>query len=111
MKIPEKYQFIVELGKALHIYGIPSYKIQSYLTEVAKTKGIKGSFMDSPTWINYVFYEDENSFNYIECIPPGSLNLGAFSSIAELTNKVIDSEIDNSAINKELNIIHAETRN
>ena len=110
MKIPEKYQFIVELGKALHIYGIPSYKIQSYLTEVAKTKGITGSFMDSPTWINYVFYEDENSFNYIECIPPGSLNLGAFSSIAELTNKVIDSEIDNSAINKELNIIHAETK-
>ncbi|ARV14527.1 threonine/serine ThrE exporter family protein [Polaribacter sp. SA4-12] len=110
MKVPEKYQFIVELGKALHIYGIPSYKIQSYLTEVASTQGITGSFMDSPTWINYVFYEDENSFNYIECIPPGSLNLGAFSRIAELTNKVIDSKIDNSAINKELNIIHAKTK-
>ncbi|KGL64053.1 threonine/serine exporter ThrE family protein [Polaribacter sp. Hel1_85] len=111
MKIPEKYRFIVELGKALHIYGIPSYKIQSYLTEVAKTQGITGSFMDLPTWINYVFYEDENSYNYIESIPPGSLNLGAFSRIAELTNKVIDSKIDNSAINKELNIIHAETKN
>ena len=110
MKVPEKYQFIVELGKALHIYGIPSYKIQSYLTEVAKTQGITGSFMDSPTWINYVFYEDENSFNYIECIPPGSLNLGAFSRIAELTNKVIDSKIDNNTINKELNIIHAKTK-
>jgi uncharacterized membrane protein YjjP (DUF1212 family) len=110
MKVPEKYQCIVELGKALHIYGIPSYKIQSYLTEVAKTQGITGSFMDSPTWINYVFYEDENSFNYIECIPPGSLNLGAFSRIAELTNKVIDSKIDNNAINKELNIIHAKTK-
>lgn len=110
MKVPEKYQFIVELGKALHIYGIPSYKIQSYLTEVAKTQGITGSFMDSPTWINYVFYEDENSYNYIECIPPGKLNLGAFSRIAELTNKVIDSKIDNSAINKELNIIHAKTK-
>ena len=48
----KKYQFIVELGKALHIYGIPSYKIQSYLTEVAKTKGIVGSFMDFPTWIH-----------------------------------------------------------
>lgn len=110
MKIPEKYQFIVELGKALHIYGIPSYKIQSYLTEVADTQGITGSFMDSPTWINYVFYEDENSYNYIECIPPGSLNLGAFSRIAELTNKVIDSKIDNSAINKELNTIHEKTK-
>ena len=111
MKVPEKYQFIVELGKALHIYGIPSYKIQSYLTEVAEKQGITGSFMDSPTWINYVFYEEENSYNYIECIPPGSLNLGAFSRIAELTDKVIDSKIDNSAINKELNIIHSKTKN
>ena len=110
MKVPEKYHFIVALGKALHVYGIPSYKIQSYLTEVAKTQGITGSFMDSPTWINYVFYEDESSYNYVECVPPGSLNLGAFSRIAELTNKVIDSKIDNDTINKELDIIHTKTK-
>ncbi|PKH51697.1 hypothetical protein CXF68_13835 [Tenacibaculum sp. Bg11-29] len=110
MKIPKKYQFIVELGKALHIYGIPSYKIESYLIEVAKTKGIVGSFMDFPTWINYVFYEDQKSYNYIECIPPGQLNLGAFSKIAELTNKVINSEIDNDSITNELNIIHSKTK-
>ncbi|QNM86568.1 threonine/serine exporter family protein [Polaribacter pectinis] len=110
MKIPEKYQFIVALGKALHVYGIPSYKIQAYLTEVAKKQGITGSFMDSPTWINYVFYEDENSYNYVECVLPGSLNLGAYSRIAELTNKVIDSKINNDSIHKELNIIHAKTQ-
>ena len=81
MKIPKKYQFIIELGRALHIYGITSYKIQSYLTEVANTKGIKGSFMDFPTWINYAFYENKNSYNYIESIPPGQLNLGALSRI------------------------------
>ncbi|MDD7915949.1 threonine/serine ThrE exporter family protein [Polaribacter ponticola] len=110
MKIPEKYQFIVALGKALHVYGIPSYKIQAYLTEVATKQGITGSFMDSPTWINYIFYEDESSYSYVECVLPGSLNLGAYSRIAELTNKVIDSKIDNEAINKELNIIHSKTK-
>ncbi|MEO9569562.1 MAG: threonine/serine exporter family protein [Polaribacter sp.] len=110
MKIPEKYRFIVELGKALHVYGIPSYKILTYLTEVAKTQGITGSFMDLPTWINYVFYEEEHSYNYIESIPPGVLNLGAFSRIDELTNKVIDSKINNSEINNELNIIHSKTK-
>ncbi|QXP68296.1 threonine/serine exporter ThrE family protein [Polaribacter sp. AHE13PA] len=110
MRVPKKYQFIVELGKALHTYGIPSYKIQSYLTEVAQNKGITGSFMDLPTWINYVFYDEKNSYNYVECIPPGSLNLGAFSRIDELTNKVIDSKIEESAINEELNIIHAKTK-
>ena len=92
MKIPEKYQFIIELGKALHIYGIPSYKIQTYLSKVAKKQGIKGSFMDLPTWINYTFYEDENSYNYVECIPPGNFNLGALSRIVEVTNKVIENK-------------------
>jgi uncharacterized membrane protein YjjP (DUF1212 family) len=110
MKIPEKYQFIVELGKALHTYGIPSYKIQSHLTEIAKKKGITGSFMDLPTWINYAFYEDEKSYNYIECIPPGALNLGALSRISELSNKVIDSKIDNETLTHELNAIHAKTK-
>lgn len=110
MKIPKKYQFIIELGKALHIYGIPSYKIQSYLSDVAKKKGIEGSFMDLPTWINYVFYEDKKSYNYIECIPPGSYNLGALSRIVEVTNKVIDNEVDSLTVKDELKRIYNETK-
>lgn len=110
MKPPKKYQFIIELGKALHIYGIPSYKIQTYLSEVAEKKGIKGVFMDLPTWINYTFYEDENSYNYVECIPPGSYNLGALSRISEVTDKVINNEIDSSSIQNELKVIQNETK-
>lgn len=110
MKIPEKYRFIIELGKALHTYGIPSYKIQSYLSEVASNKGINASFMDFPTWINYAFYDEDESYNYIECVPPGSLNLGAFSRVAELSKKVINSEVDSNEISAELNIIHQKTK-
>lgn len=110
MKPPKKYQFIIELGKALHIYGIPSYKIQSYLSKVAKMRGIEGVFMDLPTWINYTFYEDENSYNYVECIPPGNLNLGALSRIDEVTNKVIENEDDDFSLKEELKIIYAETK-
>lgn len=110
MKPPKKYQFIIELGKALHIYGIPSYKIQSYLSKVAKKQGVKGSFMDLPTWINYTFYEDKNSYNYVECIPPGNLNLGALSRIVEVTNKVIDTKDNGYSIKEELASIHAKTK-
>lgn len=110
MKPPKKYQFIIELGKALHIYGIPSYKIQSYLTQVSKKQGIEGSFSDLPTWINYVFYEDEKSYNYVECLPPGKLNLGALSRIVEVTNKVIENKDDSFSITDELNLIHAKTK-
>ncbi|WP_372793876.1 threonine/serine exporter ThrE family protein [Lutibacter sp.] len=110
MKTPKKYQFIIELGKALHTYGIPSYKIQTYLTKVSRTQGINGTFMDLPTWINYVFYEDEQTYNYIECIPPGVLNLGALSSVEEVTNKVIANEIRPSEVENELQLIKNETK-
>lgn len=110
MKIPDKYKHIIELGKVLHIYGVPSYKIQSYLTKVSKTEGINGVFMDLPTWINYVFYEDDQSYNYIECIPPGILNLGGLSSVDEVTNKVISKEIDSSEVLHELKLINDETK-
>jgi len=111
MKIPKKYKFIIELGKALHIYGIPTYKIQTYLTKVSKTQGIKGTFMDLPTWINYVFYEEDGqTYNYIECIPPGVLNLGALSRIEEVTNKVISKEIENEEVENELKLIHNDTK-
>lgn len=94
MQIPEKYKFIVQLGKALHTYGVPSYKSQIYLTEIAEKKGIRASFMDTPTWINYVFYEEEEqTYNYIECVPPGELNLGALSRIVEITNHVLSNKI------------------
>lgn len=111
MVTKEKYKFIIHLGKALHNYGIPSYRIQAYLFKVAKNMGIKGTFMDSATWINYVFYENgnEQTYNYIESVAPGTLNLGAFSRIVETTDKLIANEIDISEIENRLKIIHNKT--
>lgn len=111
MVIKEKYKFIIHLGKALHNYGIPSYRIQAYLFKVAKNMGIKGTFMDSATWINYVFYENgnEQTYNYIESVAPGTLNLGAFSRIVETTDKLIANEIEISEMENRLKIIHNKT--
>jgi uncharacterized membrane protein YjjP (DUF1212 family) len=95
MQVPNKYKFIVQLGKALHYYGVPSYKSEMYLSEVADKKEIKASFMDSPTWINYVFYEeDEQTYSHVESVRPGELNLGALSRIVEITNNLISNTID-----------------
>jgi len=103
MKIPQQYKFIIMLGKALHIYGVPSYKIQNYLFSIAKKRGIRGGFMDTPTWINYVFYlDDDHTYNYIESIPPGDLNLGALSKVSEITDKVLAGVIDEHEATKQI---------
>ena len=111
MKTPKQYQFIIQLGRALHIYGVPSYKIQIYLSEVAKTKGIRGSFMDTPTWINYVFYsEDEDeSYNHIESVSPGGLNLGALSRSVEITDQVLADQIDFDEASLQLRMVYKQS--
>ncbi len=94
MYIPEKYQFIVFLGKALHKYGVPSYQIQNYLEQIAKKKRIEGSFSDLPTWIHYNFpQENGSSYNFVERVPPGEWNLGALAETDEVTNAVIENKI------------------
>jgi uncharacterized membrane protein YjjP (DUF1212 family) len=112
MEKTENYKFIIQLGKALHTYGIPSYRIQAYLTKVARNLGLKGTFMDSPTWINYVFHEEgqEHSYNFIESMPPGTLNLGAYSKIVEITDGLISRKIDLSEIDQKVREIDEATK-
>lgn len=112
MKIPKKYQFIIQLGKALHAYGVPSHKIQRYLRQVSKRKNISGSFMDSPTRINYVFYDKhtEESFSYLECVDPGQLNLGAMARVVEVAERVQDKSLDFEVAKRALTIIEQKTK-
>lgn len=112
MKTPKQYQFIIQLGRALHIYGVPSYKIQIYLSEVAKTKGIRGSFMDTPTWINYVFYSEneDESYNHIESIAPGGINLGALSRSVEITDQVLANQIDFDEASLQLRMVYKQSK-
>lgn len=107
VSVPQKYKFLISLGKILHVSGVQSYKIERYMSMVAELQGIKGSFMDSPTWINYAFYEedDDQSYNYIECVPPGEVNLGALSRTVEVTNKLLKGHINFKQAKNELDQI------
>ncbi len=90
MKIPAKYQFIILLGKALHKYGVPSYKIQGYLEQIAGQRKIDAQFSDLPTWIHYVFYEDNGeTHSHAERVSPGEWNLGALSDMDRIANDVL----------------------
>lgn len=104
MNIPEEYRFIIQLGRALHKYGIPSYRIQEYLSEVAAEQGIKGDFMDLPTWVNYVFYEDEEqqTYNYIRNSAPGEFDLGALSRTVDITTDFLDNKLTVSEARRSL---------
>ncbi|APD07443.1 hypothetical protein UJ101_01936 [Flavobacteriaceae bacterium UJ101] len=95
LSTPKKYQFIIQLGKALHRYGVPSYKIESFLKKVSERQEITGTFMDLPTSINYIFYEnhDQNTYSYVERVAPGVFNLGALANSVEVARNLLDNKI------------------
>ncbi len=104
MKLPEKYHFIIYLGKALHLYGIPSYKIQMYLNEVSSKLKIEGSFNDLPTMMTFSFYDKETDDTYFfsEKVPLGELNLGAFTKSTEITDRLLANQINTKQAKSEL---------
>ncbi len=104
MKIPAKYQFVILLGTLLHKYGVPSYKIQGYLEQIADKKKLDARFSDLPTWIHYVFYEDNGeTYSYAERVLPGEWNLGALSDTDEITHKVLNNQLSEKEAIESLN--------
>ncbi len=95
MNTPKQYQFIIQLGRALHRYGVPSYRIESYLNEISKRQGIKGTFMDLPTSIQYIFYknDEQDTYSYVERLEPGGFNLGALANSVEVTRNLLENRI------------------
>ncbi|MCH4896143.1 threonine/serine exporter family protein [Marinilabiliaceae bacterium JC040] len=109
--VPQQYKFVIKLGMALHKYGILSYKIESYLRQICEIKNIKGTFMDNPTWINYVFYEDDDqTYTYMKIVKPGEINLGGLARIHEITKKLLAEEISFSEASDEIENIDNNTQ-
>jgi len=68
--------------------------------------------MDTPTWINYVFYSEneEESYNHIESVSPGGLNLGALSRAVEITDQVLDDKIDFDDASLKLRLVYMQSK-
>lgn len=52
----EVCSFVIELGTVAHGYGVSSYRLESYLDRVIRALGLRGEFMVTPTYINFIFW-------------------------------------------------------
>lgn len=69
----EKRRFIIQLGKALHKFGTPAYRLESHLQNVAANLGVTGYFLITPTTMTFVLnHDDEQEYNHIARVNPGS---------------------------------------
>jgi len=86
----EKRRFIIKLGKALHKFGTPAYRLEAHLLNVASSLGLHASFIIAPTSFIFVLSEnsDEQEFMHIARVKPGELDLGSLARTDELVDEL-----------------------
>lgn len=87
-------RFIVKLGKMLHKYGTPAFRLEAHLAEVAAYLNVHASFISTPTSLTFVMWSDkhEEEYNHSARMQPGELDLGSLSRTDELVSSLIAGE-------------------
>ncbi len=89
----EKRRFIIKLGKYLHKFGTPAYRLESHLQTVSTTLGIEGYFLISPTSMTFVLQHDtEQEYNHVARVKPGDLDLGSLARTFELVEELCSGQ-------------------
>lgn len=88
-------RFILKLGKMLHKYGTPSFRLEAHLNEVSSHFGVHASFISTPTSLSVVIWSDhhEDEYNHNARIPIGELDLGSLSRVDELVSALIEGKL------------------
>jgi len=90
-----KRKFIIKLGKALHKFGTPAYRLESHLQSVASTLGLEGYFLITPTTMTFVLQrEQDQEYNHIARVKPGELDLGSLARCDELVEELTSGKRD-----------------
>lgn len=87
----QRRKFIINLGKALHKFGTPAYRLEAHLLNVAATLGLGGSFIVTPTSLTFAIWqkgEHESQHNYVVRVKPGDLDLGSLARTDELVEEL-----------------------
>ena len=100
-------RFILKLGKMLHKYGSPSFRLEAYLTEIATHFGLHASFNSTPTTLSIVLWSDrhEDEYNHSARMQPGELDMNSLSCTDELVHELLAGDISLSKASERLDEI------
>jgi uncharacterized membrane protein YjjP (DUF1212 family) len=91
----QKRKFIVRLGKLLHKYGTPAYRLEAHLKTLAEALGLRSSFIISPTSMTFVLWTEghEDEYTHAARVEPGDLDMGSLSRTDDVVDLVLGGEL------------------
>ena len=81
-------RFLLELARALHSAGAPSYRLEDALSACARRWGEEAEFFSTPTSIFAAFGHGADQRTYLLRVRPGDADLGRLSELDELMEEV-----------------------
>lgn len=84
--------FALDLGSALHKYGVPAHRLETLLTHVTGRLELQAQFVSFPTAILASFGRPESLRTGVIRVEPGELDLGKLSDLDALAERFIRGE-------------------
>jgi uncharacterized membrane protein YjjP (DUF1212 family) len=85
--------FAIKLGRALHEYGTPTYRLEAAMASVVERFGLRGQFFAIPTGIFASFGAPEEQRTALIRVQPSTVDLQKMALLDELTAQVIRSQV------------------
>ena len=103
----QKRRLIVRLGKMLHKYGTPSFRLEAYLQEVGTYLGVRTSIIATPTALTFVIWTEghEDEYTHAARLQPGELDLNSLSRTDELASELLAGNVSLTDADKRLSEI------
>ncbi len=97
-----RIRFLIDLGKALHGYGIPAHRLEDALGNAANRLGIRAEFFSGPTSLISSFGEPGDQHTSLSRVEPGSLQLDKLVELDEVVEALYRGEIGVEAADSRL---------
>jgi uncharacterized membrane protein YjjP (DUF1212 family) len=83
-------RFVLELARALHVFGTPANRLETALESVALRLGLEAQFFSTPTSIMMGFGSPLDQHVHLLRVEPGAPNLGHLSQLSTITRDVVE---------------------
>ncbi|MGH9769222.1 MAG: threonine/serine ThrE exporter family protein [Blastocatellia bacterium] len=100
--------FVLRLGRALHVYGIPAHRLEEVMEKAAQRLGLQGQFFSTPTSIFASFGPQDQQRTFLMRVTPGEVNLGKIAELDDVTTGVLRGALDPAEGSKRIDRILAE---
>jgi len=100
-----RVRFLIDLGRALHSYGIPAHRLEDALSNAASRLGITAAFFSSPTSLISSFGEVGQQHTALSRVAPGQVQLDKLVALDDVVEALYRQEISVEVADRRLHEI------